>query len=463
MTSGHAQRGKLWLERGRADKAEEELRQALALDPDDGELMADLARCLLQLERNDEALVLARDAVGAEPEWAYPRLILAAALLESGKPKPGEQVAREAIELDPELPAAHSMLAGALGMQKRWKESLAAAEGALALDPEDEVALNARSHALTQLGRREQAAEGLEASLRRDPENPRTHMHLGWNALHGGEHEEAIVHFREALRLDPQEEGARAGLVEAMKSRTGLYRPFLAWFLLLSRIPTRTAYMLFFGTVILRGFLSQTAKANPSLAVVIWPLYWGIVAFILMSWIAAPLFDLTLRLSKDGKYALSEEEIFNSTCLGGVLLLALVLLVAGLAGAPAMLLAAGLTGALSIPVVRALHAENGKKRALHGLTLAILFLLAFGATVQRFRFERWRDGLSAPVRELAELEVGDERRTRLESLGPAQQDVVRVQWPAYAAEVEARVEQRDQANSMTTMFLWGFVLQTWLP
>lgn len=462
MSDPNAERGELWLERGRPDKAEPELRQALALDPDSGELKADLARCLLQLERNDEALHFAREAVGDEPDWVYPRFILGAVLLAAGDHEGALRVSREALALDPDYPGSYSVLASAFARQKKWDESLEISERALEIDPENEQALNARGFALTQLGRRDEAAEGLQASLRRDPENPETHMYLGWNALQKGDGEEAIVHFRESLRLDPGAEGARGGLVEAMKHRRSLYRPFLAWFLFLSRIPTRTAYILLVGSVLVRAFLWEIAEANPSLGVVIYPLYWGLIAFILMSWIAVPLFNLVLRFSRDGKYALDEHETFVSNCLAGVIALTVVLLLAALAGVPAMLLAAGLTGAWAIPLTRFLHAETWKGRAIHGVSSAGLLLLALGATTQQFRYESWRNGLSPQIVEFSFLEPS-QRATRVRAMDASEQGRFLAEWEQFVTELDQHKPQAEQAKSMTSMYTWTWVILTWVP
>ena len=453
----------MWLERGRPEKAEQELLRALASDPENGELKADLARCMLQLERVEEALVFAREAIAAEPEWAYPRIMLAAALLASNRAKEAERIALEAIELDPELPALYALLATTLGAQKRWKESLAAAEKGLELDPENERCLNDRGQALTHLGRREQAAEGLQAALRRDPENPETHLNLGWNALHGGQGEEAIRHFREALRLDPELDAARSGLVEAMKSRTGLYRPFLAWFLFLGRIPTRTAFLILIGSVFARRYLATAARENPSLGVVLWPLFYGIVAFILMSWIASPLFDLVLRLSRDGKYALSEREIFNSNCLGSVLLLAIVLLLAGFAGVPAMYVAAGLTGAWAIPLTRALHATGRKRLVFHRLAAAGLLLIGIGAISQRYLYESSYRNLSPEIQELGSLPTIEDRMARISALAPEDQESLKNAFEIEKVDLETCSTFAQRSEALLAMYMWGFVILTWIP
>ncbi len=458
---GSADRGELWMERGRPEKAEGELRQALALDPDNVEVKARLAHCLMQLDRDEEGLVLAREAVGADPEWAYPRLVMAIGLMATQRVKDAEQVAREAIELDPELPVLHAVLATTLGLQKRWKEALAAAEMGLELDPENEMCLNERSSALTNLGQREQASEGLMAALQRNPENPQTHYHLGLNALHAGRSEESIRHFREALRLDPEMAGAREGLVEAMKSRTSLYRPFLAFFLLLGRLPQRQVYMILFGSVIARGFLASAARDNPSLGIVLWPIYYGIIAFILMSWIASPLFDLVLRLSKDGRYALSEAELFNSTCLGLVLLLAVIFLIAGFAGVPAMFLAAGFMGAWSIPLTRALHAPKGKRKNLHSLAAVALLVIGLVATVQRYSFESWWNEFGVGVQIVALPE--ELREQKLAELTPAQLERMGSEVEAFKAGAAEYSAKKRRSDSLVSAYMWGFVLLTWVP
>ena len=59
---------------------------------------------------------------------------------------------------------------------------------------------------------------------------------MGWTLLHDGDPRKAMGHFREALRLDPGMEWARAGIVEAMKARSLIYRIFLSYFLFMNRL-----------------------------------------------------------------------------------------------------------------------------------------------------------------------------------------------------------------------------------
>lgn len=460
MSGSPQQLGDLWIERGRPEKAEPEYRRALALDPEDAGVRASLAQCLMLLDRNEEALSLARSAVGEDPDNPHVHHVLAIVLINSDQEKEAEKVIRSVLAMDAESAGVFGTLAQAMLGQRRWQEALEAAESGLALDPEHGPCLNMRGLALVQLGKRDEASEGLHTALRHDPEDPTTHFVLGMSALHAGRHHEAARHFSEALRLDPEFEGARAGLVDALKAKQGLYRPFLAWFLFLGRIPTKTAYMLFIATIFARKFLKEASEAYPDFAPLFMGLYVAMIGFILMSWIAEPLFDLVLRLSPEGRYALSEKEVFRSNCLGAVLALALIFLVAGFAGVPTMFVASGVMAVWAIPMVRALR-EAGKTRWIHRVAAAVLLLLGFVSFFQINAFDRWHNSLSPEL--IAVLESTPQERVELLiSYSDDQRHAVEAQLPGLDQAADHAVAQRDLGYRLLGAFALLFMLQTWI-
>ncbi len=452
----------LWMERGRPEKAEPELRRALALDPEDTETKIDLARCLYLLDREKEALPIAKEAVGEAPDWTYSHFVLSLVYSGLDKDKLAEKAAREGLLLDPEADYLYGALASALLGQKRWKDALEAAETGLAIDPEEAQCLGARGVALTNLGQTADAASGLEASLLHDPENPQTHFLLGYAALNEGRHDAAVQHFSESLRLAPESEGARAGLVNALKAKQGFYRPFLAWFLFLGKLPTGKVYAIFIATILLRRYLKTLSETYPDYAPAFIFLGGLMVVFILMTWIAEPLFDLVLRLSPHGRFALKEREVFNSNCLGLVLLASVLCLALGFAGVPTMYLIGALVGSWAIPMVRALRAETAKAKGLHrGLAVLLLLLGVVGAGHQNV-VDRWRAGMSTEALQLIRI-PGSLREEYILELPEQRRSVLLAELPAVLAEIEPKNAQLEIADKCMGAYLLGFVIQTWIP
>src|SRR5205807_5174625 len=87
----------------------------------------------------------------------------------------------------------------------------------------------------TKLGRTQEAVQAVESALAREPENALSHANLGWSYLHQHDHKKALEHFREALRIDPENDYAKAGLVQALQARYFLYGLMLRYFLWMGR------------------------------------------------------------------------------------------------------------------------------------------------------------------------------------------------------------------------------------
>jgi tetratricopeptide (TPR) repeat protein len=449
MTNAHLERAQIWLEQNRFDLAEPELRKVLAVDPEEPWAHAALAVCLVELGRAKDGLAAAERAIGLAPEWDVPHVAHAHALLALERPREAEAAARQAIACAADDSRAHAMLARALVGQKRWREAQAAAEAGLQIDPEDDTCANMRALALIQLGEGKAADLALEAALRRDPENPQTHMNLGWSALHRRDAGAAIAHYREALRLDPGSADARAGLVEALKARNWLYRVVLRYFLLLTRIKTRTAFVLMIGTVLVRRVIVSLAESNPTFAPALWTVFWALVAFVLTTWIAQPLFNTILRFDPDGRHALARDQVVQSNWLLGTLAVSVTCAVLWLLGVPGMKMGAVLIAVMVLPVTATAGAA-GKSRYFLGTATILLTLVALSASVSHARFESW-------VREVrtrrgSTVEMANER---LRSLSETERQ-------ERLETFATTLERKDAVSLWVQVFGLGFVAFTWI-
>jgi hypothetical protein len=132
---------------------------------------------------------------------------------------------------------------------------------------------------------------------------------------------QAAVHFREALRLEPTNDYARAGLVEALKARNPIYGLFLRYVLWMAKLPPRAQWGVVIAGVVGNNLLRNAARNNPELSPWISPITTAYVVFVLFTWLAAPIFNLMLRVHPLGKHALSEEQRSESNWILLVLLL----------------------------------------------------------------------------------------------------------------------------------------------
>jgi tetratricopeptide (TPR) repeat protein len=370
------QRGLVLYEQSRYDLAEREFRHALAEQPDAGIAHAYLALCLAERDQGTEALAEADLAVQSDPDTDFFHYVRGAVLLKLGRFREAAVAAREAIRIEPAQSLYHGLLAGVEAARQNWTEALSAANQGLALNAEDLHCVNLRAMALVHLGMKDEASQTLGSALADDPENALTHANQGWNLLHRGDPAQALIHFREALRLDPELEWARVGIVEALKARHWIYRQMLAFFLWMSRQSRRAQWVIILGFVFGRSILAQVAKTNPSLAPFLMPVIYLSFAFLLMTWIASPLFNLLLRFNKFGRLALSDDQRTESTWIGGCVFCALVALVVQIA--------------------------TGSALSFFALGFFAFFLFPLVVTFQQARDQRWKMGLySAAIVALA--------------------------------------------------------------
>lgn len=338
-------------------------RQALSSDPQDSSAHALLALGLAHMEQAAEAVTIGRRAVALDPESPFTHYALGCALLEHDDVRGAERSAREALRLEPDG-SAHALLGQVLARQRRWQDVLDTAGQGLQIEPAHAGCANLRAMALGNLGRVAEAETAVRGVLTLDPDNAHAHANRGWMLLRQSNVEEALESFRTALRMDPSLEWARAGIIEALKARKGVYRLFLQYALWMGTLTSRQRWMVVFGLYV-GGRMARTAlKHNPELMPVLGPLVALYALFVVASWIADPLSNLLLRLNPFGRLALRAHEIRASNLIGGCLA---AFAVAALLGA--------VTGAIAWFVIA---------------TGALLMLIPIGGAYQGYGSRAWQ-------------------------------------------------------------------------
>lgn len=215
-----------WINGGRSDLAERELRRRLAVDPEDATAHALLAMALISLRRGEEALAAAREAARLAPYDPLSVEALAQVMVRL-EHVDGEAAARRALATNPGAPAFHALLAAALlqragrGSRARRlnEEALQAADAGLALVPNDAECLRQRAQALVRLRRMREAREASEAALRARPEEAVSHAVHGTVELASGNGRRGMASLREALRISPEHDSADEQLGRLDNSR----------------------------------------------------------------------------------------------------------------------------------------------------------------------------------------------------------------------------------------------------
>jgi tetratricopeptide (TPR) repeat protein len=376
----HYERAWVLLGQRRYDLAADELRLALANDPNDATLHALLGLCLVEAEQWGPATEEARQAVHLGPDLSLGHYVLARALSGRNRLGEAEAAAREALRLDPEDADHYGLLASIQYDQRRWQDALKTAEEGLEKDAEHVGCTNLRAMALVKLGRAGDAQATLSDVLALDPENALSHASQGWALLHQGQTRPALEHFREALRLEPGLDFARAGIVEAMKARNPIYGVMLRYFLFMGRLSRRAQWAIILGLYFGQRALAGLAQQDPAWKPWVTPILVVYVAFAVLTWLAGPLFNLLLRLDRFGRHALSREQVVASNWVGALLVPALVSVVAWfVTRSDLWFLAMIYFGLLLLPVAGAFAVPAGWPRRLMAVYAGALALTPLAA------------------------------------------------------------------------------------
>lgn len=396
------QRAVLLFGQQRWELAEQACREILLEHPEDADALRLLALCLCEREQYDEATRAARQAVALAPDDAASHHALAVVMFQRRHYAEAGHSVGESLRLNPERPHAWALLAQVNLCQERWKEALEAAERGLQFDPENADCLNLKAMCLNKLGRPALASETLRGALSREPDNALTHANLGWTHLERGAYREALDSFREALRIDPTMEHARRGILEAIKARNPVYRLALRYVLWMGRLQEGARWGVIVGAYFGYRLVSNMGRHVPALAPYTGAIVAVYVSFVLLTWLADPLFNLLMRLHPDGKYALSRSQIVQANWVGGLLAVALpsliVYLSTGLVTARCLALVGGF---LIPPVLGALASDVGKPRNVMIAISVALFLLGMAGTAVVLLAETAPGLVTEPLESLA--------------------------------------------------------------
>lgn len=314
------QRAQLLMDTGRWEQAEEVLARALLEYSDEPWIYAYIAICRQRRGLLKEAEEAARQAVLHDPDHAFSHYVLASVQLDLDRVDEAEREVREAIRLDPTEAGFFSLLAAVHFHRKQWKEALAAANEGLARNPEHETSLNLRAQAQIKLGLKQEAAETMREGLAQHPDAAYTHANQGWILLEMGDAKGALHHFEEALRLDPTMDWAREGVVTALKAQHSTYKLVLQFTLWMNRFSADKQWLILIGGFIGYRLVQGYGKSHPEHAVAVAAVSGLYLLFVVLTWIADPLFNLVLRFNRFGRLLLTPREIMGSNLLGALLL-----------------------------------------------------------------------------------------------------------------------------------------------
>ena len=329
------QRAQLLLDQGRYADAADWFQQALALDPNDAQTLSNLAICWAQVpEKHGRAVQAARQAIALDPDVSHHHAVLAITLIDSAKPgqdsmiKEAQASATKALELDPDSSLAHAVLGLTHMRLHRYKEAEAAARQALALNTGNTMATQVLSMALLHQRKDEDLRSLVDWQLAENPDEDSAHVSAGFQALLRGKHRKACDHFREALRIDPTNENARDGLIESFRARSWVYGFYLRFCHFMMRFGRQGSTGVMVGGFILyRVAFASLRQSYPMLAMILAGA-WMLLA--LWTFLARGIGSGLMLTDRFVRLAIRPKERWEGICVGGLVLIALVCLGAGL-------------------------------------------------------------------------------------------------------------------------------------
>ncbi len=367
---GVAGRASLLISQHRPADAESLLRDALSRHPDAALLFHLLARCCSLQQKHEEARSLIRRTLELEPDDASNHAAHAGILQDLGRLEEAEAALDAALRPDPDLQEGWCLRARLRLTQRRWADAEAAARRGLALEADDEVAGSLLAVALRMQGRAEETRQQAAGLLSEHPESDLAHCNMGWTCLHDGRPAEAERHFLEALRLDPLYADARAGLLEAFKSRSPFYRAVQAWGLKMAQLGQRTEWLIAALVLVLLFTRSSWGKSHPILSALF---YLGFMVLVVANQLTEALGHLVVLLDRRARRALTRAERWEASLLGALGVASVVYLIAGYAlGRRSLVLGGwGLFG-LTMPLAHVFTNESpAGRRIFIGLACAV--------------------------------------------------------------------------------------------
>lgn len=244
--------------------AVDELKAALALEPDHGFAHGLLAACHLDMGDARAALEEAADALSRSSENLLAQQVLGLAHLRQKEFPQAEDALKRAVEIDPLASESHRLLGVLYDGQARFTEARAAFGEALRLDPENGAVIASYAEFLADKGELDAAEALTDATPDYLADHERMLLVRGKIALRRGDVERARDFALWVLRSDAEDRAAIALLCEAKARANPAMALWFGWANTLQRFDGKTRIVIVIGLWL--GFKLLAATAMPS-----WP------------------------------------------------------------------------------------------------------------------------------------------------------------------------------------------------
>jgi tetratricopeptide (TPR) repeat protein len=189
-------------------------REAIKLNPNYTEAMANLAGVLLADNRLDQARQEYESALAVDPNHVQSVLGMASLLLKVGQLDLAQAYALQATKLAPQNATAHGLLGDVLAARHEYEGAIVSYEQALSIGPQTDVLWAALGGTLRYALRDQDAFTAFARALQCNPGNILAHRNLNGLLWTYGRQEKYLDSYRTMLPLVPQDVEVRLAFYE---------------------------------------------------------------------------------------------------------------------------------------------------------------------------------------------------------------------------------------------------------
>jgi len=213
----HYSYGKVFFERGEPERALDEFKTALDMEPDNANVLIGIGQCYLALQKIDDAVSALEKAAAQTPEFADAHYLLGRAYAETGLREKAINEFKEALNINSRYLAAkrHMNALMKTAAKSRKQEN----DGEAAPLDEDQLSRQANIHfhmgnALFQKNMMQEALVEFKEAIRLRPNYPDIRNRLGELYLRRAQFNLAAEEFQMSLKINPKYVAAALNLAE---------------------------------------------------------------------------------------------------------------------------------------------------------------------------------------------------------------------------------------------------------
>lgn len=202
------------------------IKESLEGDPDNKELLYQLAVCCLELKKSNEANEVLEQLLLLDPSDPFVFMVKAALHRDQEEFYEAFQAVNNAIQINPFESSAYYERALIHGQVGQIDKALEDVKKALQFDSEDADYLNLFSILKKSKGNIDEANEILERALRLEPNNTFLMTRKAFALFDQGKREEAEELFKASLQITPDNAAAQIGYRQSIKAKYQWYYGF---------------------------------------------------------------------------------------------------------------------------------------------------------------------------------------------------------------------------------------------